>query len=175
MASVTAIDGANIADLVYSDLKKGDYDKTTKATVLDFYTDPSTDLQMALLQVGTTYVVAFRGTTSAGDVGTDLQMGVSTITSTLADQFVSASTTLSMWETLYGLSTNNTTIVGHSLGGSLAQYFGAETGFETLTYNAYGVGNMSQAGGNSSNIGRGYSQVNNALHVRQINQMREVA
>jgi|GEM_PF-3095118 len=167
MGTITAQQGAGLSDKVYNDLSSYVGTKKTVSdgfgglyTVSAFYTDPSTDLQMALLQVGTTYVVAFRGTYSWTDAGTDLQMGVSTITSTLADQFISASTTFSMWEALYGLSTNNTTIVGHSLGGSLAQYFGAD-GFTTLTYNAYGVSNMSQVGGNSRNI------PNYPLHVTQ--------
>ncbi|MDD4855045.1 MAG: Calx-beta domain-containing protein, partial [Sulfuricurvum sp.] len=55
------------------------------------------------------------------------------------------------WINQYGLSVSNTTIVGHSLGGALAQYFGATTGFKTLTYNAYGIGNEISGGSNITN------------------------
>ena len=156
MATITALNGAKLADAVYRfDSKVGDYilalDKNNKPVT---FSDSTTDLQMALYQKTTTgdYVVAFRGTSSLKDGATDPQMGVSTLISGRANQLAPASTTLSMWEALYSLSSSNTTLVGHSLGASLAQYFGASTGFETLTYNAYGVGNMNQVGGYSSNI-----------------------
>ncbi len=43
----------------------------------------------------------------------------------LAQQFTIAGETLANWIRDYNLSSANTTIVGHSLGGALAQYFGA--------------------------------------------------
>lgn len=54
MASITALDGAELAKRVYDDLVVG-------GDVKEFYTDPTTDLQMALLQVGDRMVVAFAG------------------------------------------------------------------------------------------------------------------
>lgn len=141
MASITELDGAKLADLVYNNLKKGETGTYLGVayTVLEFYPDSTTDLQMALLQVGDRKVVAFRGTASASDWGTDIQMGISTLIGVLANQFTPAGVTLANWIRDFSLSSSNTTIVGHSLGGALAQYFGANTGFETLTYNAYGI------------------------------------
>ncbi|MDQ1337273.1 MAG: hypothetical protein QG617_240, partial [Campylobacterota bacterium] len=153
MTSITALDGANLADLVYSDLIKNSYDAATMATVKEFYTDPAIGLQMALLQVGDRMVVAFRGTTSKQDILTDLDMFAYLQQAGVAHQFNQAGVILSQWiaDPRYQLSTSNTTIVGHSLGGSLAQYFGATTGFETLTYNPYGIGNEISGGSNITN------------------------
>jgi Ca2+-binding RTX toxin-like protein len=67
-------------------------------------------------------------------------MGVSVYTDLISDQFIQADTIVSEWINQYTLLPTNTTIVGHSLGGSLAQYYGGQTGFDTLTYNAYGIG-----------------------------------
>ncbi|MDD2780857.1 calcium-binding protein, partial [Sulfuricurvum sp.] len=156
MASITALQGAQIASQVYSDLAVG-------GNVLAFYTDPTTDLQMALLQIGNRTIVAFRGTASVADAITDLQMGVSTYLEGLADQFTPAGVKLSQWINQFGLTTSNTTIVGHSLGGALAQYFGANTGFETLTYNAYGIGNEF-SGGSYDNI-TNYVTMNDPVSV----------
>ena len=127
MATITALQGANIASAVYSDLEKGSItiDNTTYI-VKEFYTDSTTDLQMALLQVGDRKIVAFRGTESASDWGTDIQMGISTLIGVLANQFTPASETLANWIRDFSLSSSNTTIVGHTLGGALAQYFGAK-------------------------------------------------
>ena len=154
MATITALDGAKIADAVYRfDPDVGEY-TLAKDTNGDFITfsDSTTDLQMALYTNGTTYVVAFRGTESASDWGTDIQMGISTIIGVLANQFTPADAKLSQWIDKFGLSASNTTIVGHSLGGALAQYFGASTEFETLTYNAYGAGNIDGVSSGGSNI-----------------------
>ena len=156
MATITALDGAKIADAVYRfDPIVGEYkiyrDPETNQQVT--YDDPTTDLQMALYQNTETgnYVVAFRGTESLADLGTDIQMGISTLIGVLANQFTPAGETLANWIRDFTLSSSNTTIVGHSLGGALAQYFGANTGFETLTYNAYGMG-AELNGGSYDNI-----------------------
>lgn len=155
MASITALEGAVLADLSYNNLKKGETGTHLGVayTVLDFYTDTITDLQMALLQSGNNYVVAFRGTSSVADAITDAGMGVATLMEGLEASFAIAGVTLAKWiaDPKYNLSSSNTTIVGHSLGGALAQYFGATTGYETLTYNAYGVG-AELNGGSYDNI-----------------------
>ncbi|MDD2829635.1 MAG: hypothetical protein PHW18_08695 [Sulfuricurvum sp.] len=57
MVSITALQGANLASKVYSNLVVG-------GDVLAFSSTSTTGLQMALLQVGDRKVVAFRGTAS---------------------------------------------------------------------------------------------------------------
>ena len=53
---------------------------------------------------------------------------------------------------------------GHSLGGSLAQIMGNETGCETVTFNAYGVGDILQ-GNVRDNLGniRNYGNINDTV------------
>ena len=98
------------------------------------------------------YVVAFRGTSSLTDFLVDVEMGLTIyLDSYIGSQFIQAGVILSEWINDFPLSSGNTTIVGHSLGGSLAQYFGANTGFETLAYNPYGVGEKFE-GGSHTNI-----------------------
>ncbi len=58
------------------------------------------------------------------------------------EQFVNASDFIDNAMNIYGINVSNTIIVGHSLGGSLAEYGGMKTGFRTYTYNAYGIGNI---------------------------------
>ncbi|MDY0195980.1 MAG: hypothetical protein RBR33_07980 [Sulfurovaceae bacterium] len=151
MENITALQGAVLSDKVYNDLSSYvDTDKTisdgfdNSYYVLEFLSDQTTDLQMALYQNTVTgnYVVAFRGTESVADWITDAGMGVATLMEGLEASFTIAGVTLASWigNPDYNLSPANTTIVGHSLGGSLAQYFGATTGFETLTYNALSIG-----------------------------------
>lgn len=65
---------------------------------------------------------------------------------------------------------------GHSLGGSLAQLMGNLTGNETVTFNAYGVGNLLNGNinyENSKNI-RNYGNINDFTFCRNIrNQVGE--
>jgi len=58
---------------------------------------------------------------------------------------------------------------GHSLGGSLAQILGNETGNETVTFNAYGTGNIININPNNLENIRNYGHVkdrifNNNIH-----------
>jgi hypothetical protein len=161
MEKLTALQGALIADLVYDDLSSkvnqpgNTYDDAGNSyTTLAFYSDSTTDLQMALLKTEDgRNIIAFRGTEPDSwlDIGTDLDMYAYIGQAGLAQQFTQAGVVLAQWINDYPLSSSNTTIVGHSLGGSLAQYFGANTGFETLTYNAYGMGSELN-GGSYDNI-----------------------
>lgn len=143
MATITALDGAKIADAVYRfDPIVGEYkiyrDPETNQPVI--YDDSTTDLQMALYTNGTTYVVAFRGTESVADWVTNGGIAASVWMDEMEPVFKIAGETLAQWIDEKGLSSSNTTIVGHSLGGALAQYFGATTEFDTLTYNPLGIG-----------------------------------
>lgn len=91
------------------------------------------------------YVIAFRGTEGAplsyqtfADIATDASMAVGNFTGqmTLALAFVDAA--LDQYGS-QGLSTDNLTFTGHSLGGSLAELAGYTFGSETYAYNPFGV------------------------------------
>lgn len=155
MATLTGLQGANFADAAY-DLR----DKLEGYTLIDFVRNPFinfdtgifTGFQVALYKNSQgQYVIGFAGTDSILDSITDVSMGIHTLIAGVTSQFIQGGSVLSKWINDYSLSTSNTTIVGHSLGGSLAQYFGATTGFETLTYNAYGIGNETSGGSNITN------------------------
>jgi len=141
MEKITALDGAKIADGVYRfDREIGKY-----TLVGDPYNNPNIDLQLALYQSATgEYVIAVRGTepTAYGDWDTNIRMFTSTLADMLPSAFIQALQFIEPLMETYGLNSSNTSIVGHSMGGSIAQYLGSVKGFETLTYNAYGVGNM---------------------------------
>ncbi len=151
MTITTQLQGAFIADLVYQNLKVGTSVKDVNGnsyTTLAFHSNTSTDLQMALLEdQNGQKIVAFRGTESLTDFFVDIHMGISVFLGGVAGQFIDAGVVLSQWINDFSLSKNDTSIVGHSLGGALAQYFGSNTGFETLTYNAYGIGGIPQLKG----------------------------
>jgi len=110
----------------------------------------------ALLQNTQTgqYVVAFAGTNPASpnDMITNGSMFAHNVQNGVPDQFTSAGIFLNQMISEYGLNASNTTIVGHSEGGSEAMYFGSNLGFTTYTYNAYGIGNMDGLGTFTSNI-----------------------
>jgi hypothetical protein len=161
MEKLTALDGAKIADAVYRfEPQVGEYtiakDKNTKQPIT--YNDPNINLQLALYQNSVTgdYVIAVRGTepTAYGDWDTNVRMFASTLADILPSAFIQALQYIEPLMETYGLNSANTTIVGHSMGGSIAQYLGSVKGFETLTYNAYGIGNMDMvpSGSNQSNI-----------------------
>ncbi len=153
MENITAQQGAVLSDKVYNDLSS--YVNTDK-TISDgfgnsyyvkvFHTNPNIDLQLALYQNSVTgdYVIAVRGTepTTYGDWDTNIRMFVSTLADMLPSAFIQALQFIEPLMETYGLNSSNTSIVGHSMGGSIAQYLGSVKGFETLTYNAYGVGDM---------------------------------
>ena len=143
MGKITALDGAKIADAVYEfDSQVGEYEIAKNNNVQVIY-DSQTGLQLALYENSTTgdYVIAVRGTDEPlnGDIATNIRMYLSTISDMLPSTFLEATGVVESLISTYGLSSANTTIVGHSMGGSIAQYLGSSSGFETLTYNAYGV------------------------------------
>lgn len=159
MTTITQLQGALIADLAYDNLSskvdilnRTEDDAGNKYTTRAFYSSTSSDLQMALLEdKNGRKFVAFRGTDSFTDFLVDIHLGISVFLGGVSGQFIDAGVVLSRWINDFSLSSGDTTIVGHSLGGALAQYFGANTGFETLTYNAYGIGRK-LSGGSNSNI-----------------------
>lgn len=149
MGTITAQQGAGLSEKVYNDLSSYVGTKKTVSdgfgnlyTVSAFYSDPNIGLQIAVYQNGKDNVIAVRGTepfSLDGDITTNVNMFVSTLADMLPSAFIQA---LQFIESLNGLNSSNTSIVGHSMGGSIAQYLGSATGFQTLTYNAYGIGNM---------------------------------
>ncbi|MGW8168462.1 MAG: Mbeg1-like protein [Sulfurovaceae bacterium] len=146
MAKITAKDGAYIADFVYEDgfnaIKGNSYAINGQEYILRDERNNSTNGFDAMLLQNTStgqYVVVFRGTEpSSKDILTDLSMGIGQF----PEQFVNASDFIDNAINTYGVNESNTIIVGHSLGGSLAEYGGMKTGFQTYTYNAYGIGSI---------------------------------
>jgi len=100
---------------------------------------------MLLRDTSNNYVIAFRGTelnngfwNAVADLATDASMARAnfTIQMTLALAFVAEA--LSHYSA-DGLSLDNLTFTGHSLGGSLAEVAGYTFGVETYAYNPFGV------------------------------------
>ncbi len=109
------------------------------ATIPDFF-----GFQALLLQNNQTaeYVIAFRGTEgwpptwqSIADIATDGSMAVGNFTQQMeyAIRFVEAARDFT------GISADQFTFTGHSLGGSLAEVAGYTFGGQTYTYNPFGV------------------------------------
>ena len=101
-------------------------------------------------------VIAIRGTeiTDTGDIKNDIQMA----SKNLPSQYVDAKEFYNKIKSDFPNQKIGCT--GHSLGGSLAQLLGNETGSETVTFNAYGVGNLiPKEDIKNSNI-RNYGNVN---------------
>ena len=84
-------------------------------------------------------VISFRGTEKdKGDIENDIRMG----TKFLPSQYVDAHNFYLQVKSIF--PNKKIVFTGHSLGGALAQIMGAETGNETVTFNAYGAGDLMQ-------------------------------
>lgn len=87
-------------------------------------------------------IIAYRGTeiTTYQDINNDLQMG----RKKLPSQFYDAENFYFNVQNSLRDKVKDYTFkfTGHSLGGSLAQLMGAKHGNETVTFNAYGIGNI---------------------------------
>ncbi|MCX6075165.1 MAG: Ig-like domain-containing protein, partial [Campylobacterales bacterium] len=155
MATLTGLQGANFAKEAYDGtlyVEGYKLEKLVSNPFINFDTGIFTGFQVALYKnPQDQYVIAFAGTDSILDGITDVSMGIHTLIAGVTSQFIQGDAVVSKWINDYPLSASNTIIVGHSLGGSLAQYFGATTQFETLTYNAYGIGNKVSGGSNITN------------------------
>lgn len=112
------------------------------------YYNTSSGVQAALYRNRLTneMVIAYRGTDQTEDLLVDLQIALGNISQ---EQLLDAEIFYNAVITQYGDS--NITITGHSLGGALAQLVGAETGVETVTFNAPGMKNQI-SGGSYNNI-----------------------
>lgn len=119
-----------------------------------------------------TVVISFRGTDDYKDLFVNdlLQMG----TNNLPIQYVDAINYYNEIQKMFPRS--KIVFTGHSLGGSLAQLMGNLTGNETVTFNAYGVGNLLNGNinyENSKNI-RNYGNINDFTFCRNLrNQVGE--
>lgn len=107
-------------------------------------------------------VISFRGTDDYKDLFENdfLQMG----RNKLPNQYVDAINYYNEIQKTFPSS--KIVFTGHSLGGSLAQLMGNLTGNETVTFNAYGVGNLLNGNinyENSKNI-RNYGNINDLVH-----------
>ena len=91
-------------------------------------------LFVAIYTKGNDTAFVIRGTEDFQDVKTDFLLSIKCGKS----QFNSAYIYYLKMKAKY----NNIIFIGHSLGGSIAQYLGTTTGLETVTFEAYGVGYM---------------------------------
>lgn len=110
-----------------------------------------------------TVVISFRGTDDYKDLFENdfLQMG----RNKLPNQYVDAINYYNEIQKTFPSS--KIVFTGHSLGGSLAQLMGNLTGNETVTFNAYGVGNLLNGNinyENSKNI-RNYGNINDLVFM----------
>ena len=108
-------------------------------------------------------VISFRGTDDYKDLFENdfLQMG----RNKLPNQYVDAINYYNEIQKTFPRS--KIVFTGHSLGGSLAQLMGNLTGNETVTFNAYGVGNLLNGNinyENSKNI-RNYGNINDLVFM----------
>lgn len=108
-------------------------------------------------------VISFRGTDDYKDLFENdfLQMG----RNKLPNQYVDAINYYNEIQKTFPSS--KIVFTGHSLGGSLAQLMGNLTGNETVTFNAYGVGNLLNGNinyENSKNI-RNYGNINDLVFM----------
>lgn len=120
-----------------------------------------------------TVVISIRGTdlTSSQDLSNDFGMWKN---HKIPSQYVDAINYYNEIQKMFPRS--KIVFTGHSLGGSLAQLMGNLTGNETVTFNAYGVGNLLNGNinyENSKNI-RNYGNINDFTFCRNLrNQVGE--
>ena len=132
----------------YYELTKSSYDDSGAPSGWERLAPPDTNSNddqagydgAAFRRIGSNeIVITHRGTELGrfdGDVTADVQMGLDM----LPTQYIYAKEYYNQISDKYeGAEISNT---GHSLGGSLAQLLGAETGIQTETFNAYGAADL---------------------------------
>lgn len=110
------------------------------------------------------YFFVSRGTepNKPSDLITDADMALGWIKPV---QFAAAESYFHSVQKTYGLNASNTTIAGQSLGGALSQYLGAISGFQTLSYNPYGIGNKLTTWGVDSKPSQAYDNITNIVTI----------
>ncbi len=128
---------------VYRDIQTDRVDEmmgiNERYEVLEFKSDPNTDLQIMLLQNKQTgkYVIASRGTASTTDVQVDTDMAAN-----VNSQYQPALEFTVGVMNKYQINVENLVFVGHSLGGTTANMLGIATGADAYSYNPYGAYNI---------------------------------
>ncbi len=104
-------------------------------------------------------VISFRGTelTDKDDILNNGRMGLNRLPS----QYVDAHNFYLQVKSNF--PNKKIVFTGHSLGGALAQLMGAETGNETVTFNAYGAGNLMQKNNIKETNIRNYGNVDDTV------------
>jgi hypothetical protein len=127
----------------YRDIKADRVDEmmsiNERYEVLEFKSDPNSDLQIMLLQNKQTgkYVIASRGTASTTDVQVDTDMAAN-----VNPQYQPALEFTADVMNKYQINVENLVFVGHSLGGTTANMLGIATGADVYSYNPYGAYNI---------------------------------
>ncbi len=125
---------------------------------LDKFDNPASGFYGKAFLKNKTIVISYRGTeiTEKSDIDNDRQMHNDQIPNQFADAYKFYKYIKSTYPNLKIVFT------GHSLGGSLAQLMGYATGNETVTFNAYGAGNLIQQDDRITNI-RNYGNINDTV------------
>ena len=115
---------------------------------LDKFDNPTSGFYGEAFLKNKTIVISYRGTeiTEKSDIDSDRQMHNGQIPNQFADAYKFYKYIKSTYPNLKIVFT------GHSLGGSLAQLMGYATGNETVTFNAYGTGNLIPKDSRKNNI-----------------------
>ena len=106
-------------------------------TVVDNEYNKRSNFKGVLYEKGGQYAICFVGTdrTSAKDWGANLKM----VTTGDSTQIKQAQKFAEKMIQRYPLDYKNTVSIGHSEGGTEATEVGIQTGFQTVTFNAYGI------------------------------------
>ena len=104
-------------------------------------------------------LIALRGTniSELGDIASDRSM----TTKHVPSQYVDAQKFYKQIASKF--SNEKIVFTGHSLGGSLAQLMGAEMGSETVTFNAYGIGDLIQKDNVKGTNNRNYGNIDDTV------------
>lgn len=149
----------DLSNYVYQDESKNPYDWKT----VQVNQNPNNGFYAEVMTKGDDVAVVIRGTDkwSATDIASDLTMKEKHLPS----QVIDAKELYNQVQSEY--PDKNVVLAGHSLGGSVAQAVGAETGAETVTFNAYGIGDTITDPQNTGNI-TNYGSANDPIFLSNV-------